>query len=57
MSTATPMDSVTRIEKYYKFNGTCRLTPRQRRRVEHKHNHWLAPFDSAKLHQHDRGTR
>jgi hypothetical protein len=57
MSTATPMDSVSRIEKYHKANQRYRLTSRQRRRVQHKHNRWLAPFDPATMHQHDRGPR
>lgn len=57
MSNATPMDSVTRIEKYHQFNRSYRLTPTQYRRVLHKHNHQIAPFDRATLHRHDEGPR
>jgi hypothetical protein len=51
------MDSATRIERYRKARGTYRLTPRQRRRVAHKHNHMMAPFVREALHRHDEVAR
>jgi hypothetical protein len=44
MSTATAMESETRIDNYQRFNDTDRLTRRQWRRVEHKRSHAMAPF-------------
>lgn len=44
MSNAVPMPSRKRVMTYWKTNGVERLTPRQRRRVQHKVNHAMAPF-------------
>ncbi len=44
MSNATTMADERRLETYARQNGATRLTPRQRRRVQHKRNHAAAPF-------------
>lgn len=53
MSKARALDAPSRIDRYRRANGTWKLTPRQRRRVVHKHNRSLAPFVAADLHQHE----
>lgn len=44
MSNATPTGYMQRMLNYYGMNGVRRLTPRQRRRLNHKVNHATAPF-------------
>lgn len=44
MSEAMRKDATWRGEVYRRRNGTYRMTPRQRRRMAHKHNHAMAPF-------------
>lgn len=39
-----PMYAERRIAIYQRENRAMRLTPRQRRRVDHKRNHAAAPF-------------
>lgn len=47
MSIAGPMEHRRRLRAYWQQTGTPagdRLTPRQRRRAQHKRNHAAAPF-------------
>lgn len=41
------MGSDRRIQIYTQQTGRKALTPRQRRRLEHKANHRMAPFGEA----------
>jgi hypothetical protein len=44
MTDAAPMSEVRRLAVYREMNGSAKLTPRQRRRIDHKSNHADAPF-------------